>query len=107
MRRGRQEYDLASIIFDPYMDHSAEEREQLLDLWEDVSEERPLPKMLHECAAQRLMQALGAYGNIIRNQDDEWYRQHVPVAAKLLGEVTAGTAFESLLAPVLEKAAEI
>lgn len=107
MRRGRQEYDLASLIFDPYMDHPAEDREKLLDLWEDVSEERPLPKMLHECATQRLMQALGAYGNIIRNQDDDWYRRHVPVAAKLLGEVTAGTEFEPLLEPVLAKALEV
>ena len=30
LRRGRQEYDLASLIFDPYMNHSAEEREALL-----------------------------------------------------------------------------
>jgi hypothetical protein len=101
LRRGRQEYDLASLIFDPYMDHSADEREQLLELWEDISDERPEPTLFHQCAAQRLMQALGAYGNIIKNRGDEWYRPHIAPAARLLGEVAAGTPLETPLAPVL------
>jgi aminoglycoside/choline kinase family phosphotransferase len=101
LRRGRQEYDLASLIFDPYLDHSAEERELLLTLWEEIADERPLETLFHECAAQRLMQALGAYGNIVKNRGDEWYRPHIATAARLLGEVTAGTALEAPLAPVL------
>ena len=105
MRRGRQEYDLASLIYDPYMDHSKEDRERLLDLWEEVSEERPVEKLFQEVAIQRLMQAMGAFGNIIWNREDEWYKQHVPVAAKLLTEVAEGTPFGDLLEPFLEKAA--
>ena len=101
LRRGRQEYDLASLIFDPYLDHSAAEREQLLTLWEEIADERPLETLFHECAAQRLMQALGAYGNIVKNRGDEWYRPHIATAARLLGEVTAGTSLEAPLAPVL------
>jgi aminoglycoside/choline kinase family phosphotransferase len=102
LRRGRQEYDLASLIFDPYLDHSAAEREQLLKLWEEIADERPLETLFHECAAQRLMQALGAYGNILKNRGDEWYRPHIATAARLLGEVTAGTPLEAPLAPVLK-----
>jgi N-acetylmuramate 1-kinase len=101
LRRGRQEYDLASLIFDPYLDHSAEQREELLSMWEDIADERPSETLFHECAAQRLMQALGAYGNIVKNRGDEWYRPHIATAARLLGEVTTGTALESPLAPVL------
>lgn len=104
LRRGRQEYDLASLIFDPYMDHSADEREQLLDLWEDVSDERPETSLFHECASQRLMQAMGAYGKILTNGGDEWYRQHVSTAAHLLGEVTRGTGLEEPLADILKTA---
>jgi aminoglycoside/choline kinase family phosphotransferase len=106
MRRGRQEYDLASLVFDPYMNHSAAEREKILGIWEDISEDRPEASIFRECAAQRLMQALGAYGNIVRNRGDEWYRPHIPVAARLLDEVTAGTALEKPLAPVLAEAAK-
>ncbi len=101
LRRGRQEYDLASLIFDPYMDHSPTERESLLDLWEDIADERPEPSLFHQCATQRLMQALGAYGNILSRRGDEWYRPHIATAAKLLGEVTAGTPLEEPLSPVL------
>ena len=70
LRRGRQEYDLASLVFDPYLDHSADEREQLLTLWEDIADERPEPGLFHECAAQRLMQALGAFSAILKKSGD-------------------------------------
>ena len=102
LRRGRQEYDLASLIFDPYLDHSAAEREALLVLWEEVADERPLEALFHECAAQRLMQALGAYGNIVKNRGDTWYRPHITTAGRLLGEVIAGTPLAAPLAPILE-----
>ena len=103
LRRGRQEYDLASLIFDPYMDHSEDERAELLDMWEDISDERPETSLFHKCAAQRLMQALGAFGNIIENRNDEWYRQHIPTAMKSLLFVTKDTPLEDALAPVLMK----
>lgn len=105
MRRGRQEYDLASLIYDPYMDHSKEEREQLLDLWEEVSEDRPADSLFKEVAIQRLMQAMGAFGNIIWNKEDDWYKPHVPVAARLLQDVAEGTPYGDILEPFLEKAA--
>ena len=104
MRRGRQEYDIASLVFDPYMDHTEEDRERILDIWEDIAEDRPEATIFRECAAQRLMQALGAFGNIIRNRGDDWYAPHVPVAARFLAEVTAGSPLEKPLAPVLAKA---
>ena len=103
LRRGRQEYDLASLIFDPYMDHSEDERKELLDLWEDISDERPETSLFHKCAAQRLMQALGAFGNIIENRRDEWYRQHIPVALKSLLHVIKDTDIEAALTPMLTK----
>jgi aminoglycoside/choline kinase family phosphotransferase len=104
LRRGRQEYDLASLVYDPYLNHTAGEREQLLELWEEISDERPETSLFHQCAAQRLMQALGAFGNIIRNRGDEWYRQHIPAAIDHLAEVAAGTALEEPLAQVIDAA---
>ncbi len=104
MRRGRQEYDLASLIFDPYLDHSADEREKLLDLWEDVSEDRPAETVFRDCATQRLMQAMGAFGKIIRTQGEDWYRPHVSAGARQLAEVVKGTPFEAPLEEVIDKA---
>ena len=103
LRRGRQEYDLASLVFDPYMDHSEDEREQLLDLWEDISDERPETSLFHKCAAQRLMQALGAFANIIGNHNDDWYSKHIPVAVKSLLYVIKESEIEDALSPILKK----
>lgn len=61
LRMGRQEYDLASLLYDPYMNHSSEDRRKLLELWEEVCEEEPIEPILKDCAAQRLMQTLGAF----------------------------------------------
>ncbi len=102
LRRGRQEYDLASLIFDPYLNHSPEERETLLNLWEEIADERPEPGLFHECAAQRLMQAMGAYGKILKKSGDEWYRPHILTAAGLLKHVISGTSLEAPLTPVLQ-----
>lgn len=106
MRRGRQEYDIASLVYDPYMDHTEEDREKILDIWEDISEDRPEQSIFRQCATQRLLQAMGAFGNIIRNRGDQWYAPHVPVAARMLAEVTTGTALEKPLAPVVARARE-
>lgn len=103
LRRGRQEYDLASLIYDPYLDHSPAEREQLLDIWEEIADERPETSLFHRCAAQRLMQALGAFANIINSRNDDWYRPHIPVATRSLLEVTKDTPVGEALAPILNK----
>jgi aminoglycoside/choline kinase family phosphotransferase len=104
LRYGRQEYDLASLLFDPYMAHSAAEREGILGLWEELADERPDPGILRDCAIQRLMQALGAYANIVHLRGDESYRQFIPVAAGSLRELVTGTDLEGVLAGYLEEA---
>ncbi|MGB0774417.1 MAG: phosphotransferase [Akkermansiaceae bacterium] len=103
MRRGRQEYDLASLIYDPYMNHSAEEREKLLELWEEVSEEEPIAPILQKCAAQRLMQAMGAFAKLGKQPHHEWYLQHIPTAAAILRDVIEGSDLEEPLMPVIEE----
>ncbi len=101
LRRGRQEYDIASLVFDPYMDHTPAERAALLRLWDEISDEQPETHLFHECAAQRLMQALGAYGRMVNQRGLEWYRPHIATAGRLLKEVTDDTPLESVLAPVV------
>jgi N-acetylmuramate 1-kinase len=64
MRPGLAEYDLASLLYDPYVTLSADERMQLLEYYRNARGENvsASSKIFHRCAMQRLMQALGAYG---------------------------------------------
>jgi N-acetylmuramate 1-kinase len=91
VRPGLAEYDLASLLLDPYVDLSDSEREALLR-WYAAHTGRDFAT-LHEtyllCAAQRLMQALGAYANLSRNLNKPHFQEHIPVAVARLRAVCA------------------
>mgnify|MGYP001627890032 CR=1 FL=1 len=108
LRWGLPEYDLASLLFDPYVEFAPEHREELarfshelrteagsVESWEDFR------ARLDRCAAQRLMQALGAYGNLGLNKGQPQFLQHIPVAVKRLREIAIDRGAAPSLAPVL------
>jgi aminoglycoside/choline kinase family phosphotransferase len=89
LRLGRAEYDLASLLYDPYVNLTRTERFDLLSYYAthrslDLNE---LREVFYLCAAQRLMQALGAYANLSRNLGKPHYLQHIPAAVANLNEV--------------------
>lgn len=89
LRLGRAEYDLASLLYDPYVNLTRTERGNLLRYYAehrglDLAE---LREVFYLCAAQRLMQALGAYANLSRNLGKPHYLQHIPAAVANLAEV--------------------
>lgn len=86
LRLGLAEYDLASLLLDPYVTLTSNERDDLLHYYADHRGISPfeLQECLHLCAAQRLMQALGAYGNLSRNQGKPHFKQHIPAATRNL-----------------------
>lgn len=90
LRWGRPEYDLASILLDPYVDLSAPQREHLLRFYHSAYREDPWEEFVDiylKCAAQRLMQALGAYGNLGRNLGKAEFLNFIPVALPRLVDV--------------------
>lgn len=101
LRMGRQEYDLASLLYDPYMEHTSEDRAKMLELWEEITEEEPIEPILKDCAAQRLMQVLGAFANLGHNQNNDWYLEQIPAAVAALKEVIADTPLEDSLGKYL------
>ncbi len=89
LRPGLAEYDLASLLFDPYVTLSRSERQDLLSYYASL---RGLPlgslrEVFYLCAAQRLMQALGAYANLSRNQGKTHFEQHIPAGVRNLALV--------------------
>ncbi len=89
MRYGRAEYDLASLVYDPYMDLSEAESDELLSLDAELSGAPLDPAVFYACAMQRLMQALGAFANIGHNQQREWYLNLIPTGLRKLRQVAA------------------
>ena len=92
MRPGLAEYDLASLLFDPYVQLSSAEREELYSYYIDrrglLSSEQ-MRNVLRFCAMQRLMQALGAYGFLGLVKGNRHFLAHVPAAFESLRNVVA------------------
>lgn len=87
MRYGREEYDLASLLYDPYMGLNADERAELLTVRAELGAPALDSSVYAACALQRLMQALGAFANIGHNQGKAWYLAQIPAALSALCEV--------------------
>ncbi len=89
LRPGLAEYDLASLLFDPYVTMSRSERHELLGYYATLRGLNlpELREIFHLCAAQRLMQALGAYANLSRNLGKTHFEQHIPAGVRNLTTV--------------------
>jgi len=90
MRPGLPYYDLASLLYDPYVDLAEAERTELIAYYRSRQLENGLTidgdfdLKLRLCAMQRLMQALGAYGFLGLVKGHKHFLQHVPAAMKSL-----------------------
>lgn len=84
MRPGLAQYDLASLLYDPYVTLSERERAELLDYYCDGKVSHDFSHTLRLCAMQRLMQALGAYGYLGLAKGHKHFLAHVPAAQESL-----------------------
>lgn len=95
MRPGLAEYDLASLLYDPYVNLPETERTELTAYYRARQLEHGMANngefylKLRLCAMQRLMQAVGAYGflGLVKGHKD--FLKHVPAAMKSLQCVVA------------------
>lgn len=93
MRPGVAQYDIASLLYDPYIELGAAEREELLSYYINLlSEETSVNEtefrdIYYRAAAQRLMQALGAYGYLGIECEKERFLSFIPIALPRLAEV--------------------
>ncbi len=95
MRPGLPEYDLASLLFDPYVDPSKTERDELICYYREKQAENgriidgEFDEILRLCAMQRLMQALGAYGFLGLVKGHKHFLKHVPGAMTSLAVIVS------------------
>jgi aminoglycoside/choline kinase family phosphotransferase len=100
MRIGSGFYDLGSLLWDPYVKFTSAEREELLEFYRNSGTDLPETEFRQrflDASAQRLMQALGAYGflGVVKGRVD--FLAHTGPALENLAAVTA----ENPLLPAL------
>ena len=93
MRPGLSKYDLASLLYDPYVDLSSGERGELFESYRGMRERNGCPLRMDDeeifrlCAMQRLMQALGAYAYLGLVRKNKAFLAHIPTALSSLRSV--------------------
>ena len=95
MRPGLAEYDLASLLYDPYVDLTEAERAELIAYYREQQIKNGMTingefdSKLRLCAMQRLMQALGAYSFLGLVKGHRHFLKHLPAAMKSLRSIAA------------------
>jgi aminoglycoside/choline kinase family phosphotransferase len=106
MRFGLAQYDLASLLYDPYVNLHDGGRRALLDYYKTLcgGVSADFDEVFHWCAVQRLMQALGAYGFLGLQKGRAEFLTYVPVALRSLRNVASGL---DGLEPLVQKLEEL
>jgi aminoglycoside/choline kinase family phosphotransferase len=96
MRFGSPFYDLGSLLCDPYVNLPDREREELLffyyGMWKGGLDQASFRNYFWEASAQRLMQALGAYGFLGLRKGLKVFLDHIPAALNNLHRAASQTA---------------
>lgn len=91
LRLGLPHYDLASLLYDPYVSMDPAEREalaayyfsQAMNVGLEISKP-DFEETFHLCAMQRLMQALGAFGFLGLEKGKTRFLDFIPIAGRSL-----------------------
>jgi hypothetical protein len=84
MRLGPAAYDLASLVYDPYVTFTEGERRALVALYAKKCGRPEIEKVLPFAAVQRLVQCLGAYGRLASVGQPQFGRHSLPALQNLL-----------------------
>lgn len=104
-RLGAAEYDLASLLFDPYVASSLTGtiRSELLEYYRGAGGYAVTAATFLTAATQRLCQALGAYGNLSLHKGKDSYRTFIPDALSLLHQVLTSSREYPILLHIIEE----
>ncbi len=95
MRFGLPQYDLASLLHDPYAGLAEEEKCELLEYYKSRlgatggKVESDFDTVFDWCSVQRLMQALGAYGFLGHHKGRPEFLAHIPAARASLYRIAS------------------
>ena len=109
MRFGSPYYDLGSLLCDPYVNLPKSEQDELLALYHRMCGRKPewnaFCRHFVDASAQRLMQALGAYGFLGLTKGLGNFLEHIPAGISQMRRLLCDTGDLPLLHGLVEKAA--
>lgn len=101
-RLGPPGYDLASLLYDPYVGLNREERDRLLGEYADIRERNSefdrdsFMETYPYLGVCRLLQALGAFGFLTRVKNKSGFEEHIPTALKSLNQLLESDSLNNL-----------
>ena len=87
LRLGLREYDIASLLYDPYVSFTKKQRAELAEYAFEGEERSEWKPIFMGCAIQRLMQALGAYSKLGNQLGKTEFLNYIPQALDNLREI--------------------
>lgn len=111
-RLGPLAYDLASLIFDPYVDLSENERKNLINIYasllKDINNDavESFKRYFNYIALMRNLQVLGAYSFLSLKQGKKYFEKYIPAALKSLTALLDEIA-DRRLSPLMDVIKEI
>jgi aminoglycoside/choline kinase family phosphotransferase/dTDP-glucose pyrophosphorylase len=105
MRLGPALYDLASLVYDPYVKLSAADRQTLAQCYADLVSRPDIPSKLPFAGVQRLVQCLGAFGRLASVGQPKFAKYLAPALVNLreAAEKASLSAIERLAQDLLAK----
>jgi len=101
MRFGSPFYDLGSLLYDPYVNLTTSQQDELLSFYYGLSkwdlDWAAFQNNFWEASAQRLMQALGAYGFLGLKKGLKTFLDHIPSGLRHLLDAASRVASLPLL----------
>jgi NDP-sugar pyrophosphorylase family protein/aminoglycoside/choline kinase family phosphotransferase len=90
MRFGPAEYDLASLLADPYVELTEERQQRLYARYARLRPDfRARPTLLWAAVLQRLIQAMGAYGRLSANPDTARFARYFDPGLRMMRRALA------------------
>lgn len=84
MRLGPAAYDLASLVYDPYVRFTEGERRALIKLYARTAGREEIVNIMPYAAVERLVQCLGAYGRLASVGQTQFEKYVLPALENLL-----------------------
>ena len=105
MRLGLREYDIASLVYDPYVNFTKSQRKEIINYAFKSRKKNEWEPLFEACSCQRLMQALGAYSRLGNELGKTEFLRFIPRALENIREILENTNILPSLTPYLSEEA--